>query len=62
MSSSVPIDHKGKDMLILGKGPTKGLNDTTLTAETQYSINFTRTNIKILIKSALQWKQQFFIC
>ena len=30
-----------RDILILGKGPTQGLNNTTLTAETQYSINFT---------------------
>ena len=33
MSSSVHIDNKNKDILILGVGPTKGLDDTTLTAE-----------------------------
>ena len=44
MSSSVHIDNKGKDILILGKGPARGLNHT-LTAETQYSINFTRPGI-----------------
>ena len=44
MSSSVHIDEKGKDILILRKGPTQGLNDTTLTAEAQYSINFSRSN------------------
>ena len=38
MSSYVHIDNK-KDILIPGKGP--GLNDTTITAETEYSINFT---------------------
>ena len=31
MSSSVHIDNKGKDILILGEGPTQGLHDTTLT-------------------------------
>ena len=36
MSSSVHIDNKKKDILILGKGPTKGLDDTTLIAEAQY--------------------------
>ena len=41
MSSSVHIDNKGKDILILDKGPTQGLNHT-LSSETQYSINFTR--------------------
>ena len=35
MNSSVHIDNKGKDILILGKGTTQGLNHT-LTAETQY--------------------------
>ena len=42
MSSSVPIDNKGKDILILGEGPTQGLHDTTLTAEAKYPINFTQ--------------------
>ena len=32
MSSSVHIDNKKKDILILDKGPTKGLDDTTLIA------------------------------
>ena len=33
MSSSVHIDNKNKDILILGEGPTKGLDGTMLTAE-----------------------------
>ena len=45
MSSSVHIGNKEKDILILGKGPTQRSNDATLTAEIQYSINFTRLNI-----------------
>ena len=44
--SSVHIDNKKKDILILGTGPTQGLEDTTLSAETQYSINFSRSNRK----------------
>ena len=47
MSSSVNIDNKEKDILIFGKGPTQWLDDTTLTAEAQYSINFSRLNIKL---------------
>ena len=43
MSSSVHIDNKKKDILILGKGTTQGLDDTSLTAEAQYSINFSRS-------------------
>ena len=49
MNSSVHIDNKGKDIFILGKGPTQGLHDTMLTAKTQYSINFTRPNIKFCL-------------
>ena len=36
LSSSVHIDNKRKDILILGEGPTQGLDDTTLTAEAKY--------------------------
>ena len=41
MSSSVHVDNKKKDILILGKGPTQGLDGTILTAEKLYSLNFT---------------------
>ena len=42
-NSSFPhIDNKKKDILVLGKGPTHGL-EHTLTAEKMYSINFTLT-------------------
>ena len=40
MSSSVHIDNEKKDILVLGKGPTQGL-EHTLTAEKMCSINFT---------------------
>ena len=49
MSSSVHIDNKKKDILILGEGPTQGLDDTTLTAEKKYSINFTEHNKKFCL-------------
>ena len=42
MSSSVHIDNKNKDILILVEGPTQGLDDTTLIAEVIYPINFTQ--------------------
>ena len=41
--SSVHIDNNGKDILILGEGPTQGLDDTTLTTEAKYHINFTQS-------------------
>ena len=57
ISSFVHIDNKNKVILILGEGPTQGLDDTTLTAEVKYPINFTqsrkRFKKKICIKSTL---------
>ena len=49
MSSSVHVDNKKKDILILGEGPTQGLDDTTLTAEERYSINFTKSRKKFCL-------------
>ena len=40
MSTSIHIDNKNKDILVLGRGPAQGL-ESTLTAEKIYSINFT---------------------
>ena len=45
MSSSSHIDNKKQDILILGKGPTQGL-EHTLTAEKMYSVNFAENNKK----------------
>ena len=45
MSSSVHINTKGKDSLVLGEGKAQGLDDTTFTAEVKYSINFTQSKI-----------------
>ena len=49
MSSSVHVDNKGKDILILGEGPTQGLDDTTLTAEAKYPINFTQSGKRFVL-------------
>ena len=49
MSSSVHIDHKGKDILILSEGRTQGLDHTILTAEAKYPINFTQTGKRLLL-------------
>ena len=40
LSTFIDIDNKGKDILVLGRGPTQGL-ESTLTSEKMYSINFT---------------------
>ena len=49
MSSSVHINNNKKDILILGIGPIQGLDNTTLTAEAKYSINFSRSNKKFCL-------------
>ena len=49
MSSSVHVDNKKHDILILGESPTQGLDGTTLTAEKKYSINFTVSRKKICL-------------
>ena len=43
MSSTVHIDNKNRDILILGERPTQGLDDNTLTAEAKYPINLTQS-------------------
>ena len=48
MSSSAHIDNKKKDILVLGKGSTQGL-ENTLTAEKMCSINFTLTKKKFCL-------------
>ena len=52
MSSSAHIDNKKKGKLVLGKGPTQGL-ENTLTVEKMYSINLTLTKMKFCFKFAL---------
>ena len=49
MSSSTKIDHKKKDILILGFGITQRLGELLLSAEKMYSINFTKVNTKFCL-------------
>ena len=48
MSTSIHTDNKKKDILVLGRAPTQGL-ESTLTAEKMYSINFTVTKKKFCL-------------
>ena len=49
MSSSVHIADKAKDILILGKGTTLGLDGTTFTAEALYPIKFTQSGKRFVL-------------
>ena len=60
MNLSVNADNKGKDILILGEGPTQRLNDTTQTAEAKYPINFIQSNRRFVTN--LHYQHQLFIC
>ena len=42
MTSSIHVDNKKKDILVLRRRPTQGL-ESALTAEKMYSVNFTVT-------------------
>ena len=54
MSSSVQIDSKKKYILIFAKGSAQRVDDTALTVEVQYLLNFSRSNIKFCFMFALQ--------
>ena len=54
MSSSAHIDNKKKDILVLGKRPTWGL-EHTLTAEKMYFTNVT-------VKNKLRLSKELLIC
>ena len=49
MSSSVHIDNKWIDILILGEGPTQRLDDTTLTAEANMPLVLHNNNKKFVL-------------
>ena len=49
MSSSVHANNKNKNVLILGKRRTQGLDNTTLTVEAEYSTDFSRSERKFCL-------------
>ena len=59
MSSSVHIDNKGKDILILGKRPTQEADDTTFTVEAQYPINFTQSGKRFVLSLHYNGRNSF---
>ena len=48
--SSVHDDNRNKCILIIGNVPTDELNDTTLTGEAEYFINFTEQKNKFCLR------------
>ena len=60
-SSSMHVENKGKDILILGEGPTKGLDNNTLTAEAKYPINFTQSDKRFALSLHYNGSHSFLI-
>ena len=58
MTSSAHIDNKKKDILVLGKVPTQGL-EHVLTAEKICLINFTVTNKKLCLSLHYSWVDSY---
>ena len=46
-SLSVHTDNNKKDILVLGKGPSQELYDTTIMTEAEYSFNCSRSQRKL---------------
>ena len=59
MSSSVHIDNNNKDTLILGEGPTQGLDDTILTADAKYPITLTQSGKRFVLSLYYNGKNSF---
>ena len=55
------VDNKGKDILILGEGPIQGLDDSTLTEEAKYSINFTQSRKRFVLSLHYNWSNSFLV-
>ena len=59
MSTSIHVDNKKKDILVLGRRPTQGL-EGTLTTEKKYSISFTVTKKKFCLSLHYNGANSYF--
>ena len=60
MSPYLHIDNKRRDILVFGEGPTQVLDDTTLTAEAKYPINFTQSGKRFILSLQYNGSNSFF--
>ena len=47
------INGRNINILVLGEGPTQGLDNSTITAKAKYPLNFTESGKRFVFKSAL---------
>ena len=59
MSSSVHINNKNKDILILSEALKQGLDDTTLTADT-YPVNFVQSGKRFVLSLHYNWSNSLY--
>ena len=59
MNSSVYIDNE--NILIFGEGSTQGLDDTTLTSEARYPINFTKPRKRFVLSLHYNGSNSLFV-
>ena len=55
------IDDREEDILFFRKDPTQILDDTTLTVEAQYSINFSISNKKNCVNQHYNRRKSFYL-
>ena len=60
ISYSVHVDSKRKDIIVLGKSLTKGLNETTIIQESKYTINFIRPGRRFVLSLHYNETKGFF--
>ena len=60
MSSSVHINNKNKDILILSEALKQGLDDTTLTAEDTYPVNFVQSGKRFVLSLHYNWSNSLY--
>ena len=58
-STLVHNDNKRIDILVFGKGPTDGLDDTMLTTKKEYSIDFTEQQKKFRLSLDYNWLNSY---
>ena len=58
-SSSVNTNNKKKIILVIGKGPTQGLDDTTIMAGGKYTNNVSRKEMKFCLSLHYTGKNNF---
>ena len=54
-SSSVYIDNKNRNILVLGEEPTQGLDNTTITADAKYPFSFIKLEFALRVVLSMHY-------